>query len=286
MISARGAAFTVAGRDLVRDIDLDLAPGRLTVVIGPNGAGKSTLFRLLTGELAPTRGSITAEERDIRSLAAHALSRLRAVVPQQTVLAFPFSASEVVELGVTVPGLMPPGARARQLALSLLARVGLRPLADRHYTTLSGGERQRVHIARALAQLDAADTAATRRGLDSNRSTLLVDEPTSNLDIAHQLIVLEELRQQATKGRAVLAVLHDLNLSAANADEILLLSQGRQLARGKPTEVLTDSLLSAAYGCDIRLNTVPAPGVPFLLPQSCAITPSDVRANAATRASA
>jgi iron complex transport system ATP-binding protein len=277
MISAQGVEFAVAGRHLVRDIALDLVPGRLTVVIGPNGAGKSTLFRLLTGELHPTGGTVTVGGRDVRSLAAHSLARLRAVVPQQTILAFPFSVSEVVELGVTVPGLMPAGAKARQLALSILARVGLRALADRAYTTLSGGERQRVHIARALAQLDASALAASRQDQGSKPLTLLVDEPTSSLDIAHQLIVLDELKHQAALGRAVLAVLHDLNLSAANADEILLLSEGRQLARGKPGDVLTDALLSAAYGCNIRLNAIPGPGVPFLLPQSCHITMTGMR---------
>lgn len=282
MISAQGVAFAVAGRHLIRDIDLTLVPGRLTVVIGPNGAGKSTLFKLLTGELVPTNGSVTAGGRNIRSLPALAMARLRAVVPQHTLLAFPFSVSEVVELGVTVPGLMPSGSRARQLALTMLLRVGLRPLADRPYTTLSGGERQRVHIARALAQLQASDVAAARHGVKPDPSALLVDEPTSSLDIAHQLIVLRELREQAVMGRAVLAVLHDLNLSAANADEILLLSDGRQLARGKPSEVLTDALLSTAYGCDIRLNAVPPPGVPFLLPQSCGVGTSEL--NGDTRA--
>jgi iron complex transport system ATP-binding protein len=278
MISAQGVTFGVASRHLVRDIDLDLAPGRLTVVIGPNGAGKSTLFRLLTGELRPTAGKVTVAGRDVQSLAAHALARLRAVVPQQTLLAFPFSVCEVVELGVTVPGLMSSGPGARHLALSMLMRLGLRALADRPYTTLSGGERQRVHIARALAQLEASDRAASRQRVAPDPSTLLVDEPTSSLDIAHQLIVLQELKRQAASGRAVLAVLHDLNLSAANADEILLLSEGRQLARGKPADVLTDGLLSAAYCCEISLNTVPAPGIPFLLPQSCRVGANDMAA--------
>src|SRR5690606_28018167 len=106
----------------------------------------------------------------------------RAVVPQHTVLAFPFSVAEVVELGMTVPGLIPSGSRARALTLAMLGRVGLRSLAERAYTTLSGGERQRVHIARALAQLEAAERISRR---DSVRPapTLFVDEPTSSLDI-------------------------------------------------------------------------------------------------------
>lgn len=268
MIRARGATFRIAGRMLVGDIDLDLVPGRLTVVIGPNGAGKSTLFRLLTGEISPTEGQITYGDAALGKLSAFEAARLRAVVPQHTQLAFPFSVVEVAELGVTVPGLMPAGGKSRALALAMLGRVGLRHLADRAYTTLSGGERQRVHIARAFVQLGAAESVAKRRG-EPQVSTLFVDEPTSSLDIAHQLLVLDELRREAAGGRAVLAVLHDLNLAAANADEILLLSEGRQLARGSPSAVLTDETLSMAYGCEIRLNITPPKGVPYLLPQVC-----------------
>lgn len=274
MIEAQGAGYAVNGRSLVHDISLQLVPGRLTVVIGPNGAGKSTLFRLLTGELRPTSGNIAIGGQDARALSAHALSRVRAVVPQHTNLAFPFSVCEVVELGVTVPGLMGAGPKTQRLALAMLDRVGLQGLARRMYPSLSGGERQRVHIARALIQLEAVESNAALLGLPPPAPTLFVDEPTSSLDIAHQLVVLDELRTQAALGRPVLAVLHDLNLSAAHADEIVLLSEGRMLARGTPADVFTDALLSHAYGCDIRLNTAPRAGVPFLLPQVCGAKPS------------
>ncbi|MFV0296425.1 MAG: heme ABC transporter ATP-binding protein [Hyphomicrobiaceae bacterium] len=270
MIGADGVSYAVGGRFLVQDVDLEVTPGRLTVVIGPNGAGKSTLFRLLTGELKPTSGCVAVASRDVRSLGAFAMARLRAVVPQHTALAFPFVTAEVVELGMTVSGLMPPGRQARGLVMQMLDRVGLLPLAERAYMTLSGGERQRVHIARALAQLSAADRFAASCGAGIGSTlTLFVDEPTSSLDIAHQLVVLEELKREAASGRAVLAVLHDLNLTAANADEVILLSQGRALARGRPDEVLCDDVLSEAYGCDIRLNVAPPAGEPFLLPQVC-----------------
>lgn len=273
MIAARAVSLAVSGRHLVRAIDLDVRPGRLTVIIGPNGAGKSTLFRLLTGEIAPTAGQVTVGGEDIKRRTAFDMARVRAVVPQHTMLAFPFAVSEVVELGVTVPGLMPAGPRARRLALSMLDRVGLRALADRAYTTLSGGERQRVHIARALTQLAAADRVNRHEEWESLSSTLFVDEPTSSLDIAHQLVVVEELKREAAAGRAVLAVLHDLNLAAANADEIVLLADGRQLARGAPSDVMRDALLSMAYGCEVRLNRTPGGRVPFLLPQVCSAAP-------------
>src|SRR5690606_20965938 len=152
----------------------------------PNGAGKSTLLRLLTGELKPTSGHILIGDRDLRSLSADQLARCRAVLAQHTALAFPFTALEVVLLGITVPGLQGGTDSARHLALATLERLGLERLAGQSCTTLSGGERQRVHMARALCQLECARTPPTD-------TVLLVDEPTSSLDIGHQLLVLDEL---------------------------------------------------------------------------------------------
>lgn len=186
------------------------------------------------------------------------------MVPQHTQLAFPFTVIEVVQLGVTVPGLMTHGQRTQRLAEVMLDRVGLLELADRSYPSLSGGERQRVHIARALCQLEATPH-------DDGPLALLVDEPTSSLDIAHQLGVLHELKAQAKRGRIVIAVLHDLNLSAVFADDILLLSKGRQLGFGTPAQVLDDKILSSAYHCQVRLNVVPQGEGVFVLPQACGI---------------
>jgi iron complex transport system ATP-binding protein len=262
MISTFELGYSAGGRWLLDGIGITLQPGRLVVVIGPNGAGKSTLLRLLTGEIRPSRGKVLLGDLDIASIRPVELARLRAVVPQHTLLAFPFSVIEVVELGVTVPGLLPASGRVRRLALDMLERVDLSALANRHYPSLSGGERQRVHFARALAQLAASGGAASEQAL-------LVDEPTSSLDIAHQLSVLEELKAQAARGRAVVAVLHDLNLAAAYADDILLLSEGRALAFGAPDRVLQNEILSAAYRCGVRINTVPELGRPFVLPQAC-----------------
>ena len=266
MMQAEAVSYVVGGRKLIDNVTLGLKPGRLVVIVGPNGAGKSPLLRMMTGELKPTSGRITCEGQDIAGMSADALARRRAVVVQHSVLAFPFTVLEVVLLGITVPGLQPPSRSARQSAITMLERLGLSHLTDRVYTNLSGGERQRVHIARALCQLEAARIAP-------EESVLFVDEPTSSLDIAHQIVVLQELRRQAAEGRAVLAVLHDLNLAAGYADQIQLLSDGRTLASGPAAEVLTDRLLSEAFRCSVRMNTPPMNGIPFMLPQSCSIGP-------------
>jgi iron complex transport system ATP-binding protein len=133
-------------------------------------------------------------------------------------------------------------------------------LAGRLYVHLSGGERQRVHIARALSQLAAA---AGRAG---ETRCFLLDEPTSSLDLAHQSLVLTAIHEQARRGLAVVAVFHDLNLAVALADELVLLERGRVMAAGPASEVIRDDLLSAAYGCQVRINRTPREGRPFVLP--------------------
>lgn len=262
MLAARGVWVTIGGHSLLAGIDMEVAPGRVAALIGPNGAGKSTLLRVLSGEIAPTRGEARLGGQTLSTFAASDLARRRAVVPQASAVAFPFTVREVVMLGMTVPGFPLPGTAAVDRSEEALDAVGLVPFADRLYSTLSGGERQRVHIARALCQLAAAP------GRENEARCLLLDEPTASLDLAHQAYVLAAIRRQARLGRIVLTILHDLNLAAAVADHIVLLAGGRVAAAGPPQEVLRDDLLSAAYGCQVAANCVPRNGRPFVLPPS------------------
>jgi len=266
MLEARDITVTIDGSALLRRVSLAAPDGRVLVLIGPNGAGKSTLLRVLCGELLPSQGEVLLDGRPLRSYRAAELARRRAVVPQSSQLSFPFTALEVAMLGATVPGFEVSTASAARSALEALDAVGLSPLANRLYVHLSGGERQRVHIARALCQL----AAPTVRG--SGARCLLLDEPTANLDLAHQTLVLEAARRQAQQGVGVVAVMHDLNLAAALADEVALLVRGEVVARGPAGEVLRHELLSAAYGCEVLPNRTPGAGRPFVLPPA-ALTP-------------
>ena len=260
MLQARDVTYAVHGHTLVDGVDLDVRPGHIVALIGPNGAGKSTLLRMLAGELRPTGGSVLLDGHNLKSLTAAQLARQRCVVPQASALAFPFTVLEVAMLGVSVPGFDTAPAHAKTTTLDALAAVGLRGLANRLYVHLSGGERQRVHIARALSQL----TATSRHACETR--CLLLDEPTSSLDLAHQALVLAAIQREARAGVAIAAVLHDLNLAAAVANELVLLERGRVMAAGPPADVLTDELLSAAYGCRVHTNRTPAEGKPFVLP--------------------
>jgi len=260
MLQLQRAGYGANGWVMMAEVELRLVPGKLVVVVGPNGAGKSTLLRVLAGELPPTSGQALIDGRPISSLSASELSRRRAVVSQSTQLSFPFTVREVVLLGATVPGFSSPRPAIEAAASEALAAIGLSGFGGRLFTQLSGGERQRVHIARALLQLAAAD------GGRSQPAALLLDEPTANLDLAHQVTVLREARRQARSGRVVLAILHDLNLAASYADEMVIMSRGRIAAQGKPVDVMRYALLSEVYGCPVRTNELPTNGVPFVLP--------------------
>jgi iron complex transport system ATP-binding protein len=258
MIELQAITIKRGGRTLIGDVSATFRRGVVAAILGPNGAGKSTLIKGLTGEWPPSSGRVLFDNEDISRVPAARLAGRRAVVSQSTSLSFPFKVIEVVMLGMTVPGFgLPSDTR---LALDALSAVGLDDFADRNYTQLSGGERQRVHIARAVCQLEAGRSQA------SGPSALILDEPTSNLDFAHQALVLKMLREQAAGGRAVVVVLHDLNLAATWADEVVLMTRGCIYAKGQPQDVFTDETLSAAYGCVIRANAVPTDGRTFVLP--------------------
>ena len=260
MLKTRGVWVEPGGHPLLRGVDVDAAPGRVTVLIGPNGAGKTTLLRVLSGEITPSRGEACLDGEPLGSFSAAELARRRAVVPQASAVAFPFTVREVVMLGVTVPGLSPPDAARCEHVDAALDSMGLMPFAHRLYPTLSGGERQRVHVARALCQL----AAAPRRRAETR--CFLLDEPTASLDLGHLGQVLRAMRRQADQGHVVLAILHDLNLAAAIADHLVLLTEGGVARAGPPPEVLRDDILSASYGCRVAANRVPENGRPFVLP--------------------
>ncbi len=246
-------------------VDAAFEVGRLTVILGPNGAGKSTLLKVASGEWRPSQGSIELDGKSLQSYTAMELARRRAVVPQATQLSFPFTALQVVLLGKSVPGFGPPSDATP--ALLALHDVGLRGYENRVYTRMSGGERQRVHLARALCQLRSCPVPP------GCSQALLLNEPTASLDPAHQVLTLSLLQRLARQGTAVAIVMHDLNLAAAWAEHVILMSNGRIVATGPPGTVLSDDLLGLAYACTMRVGQIPIDGKVFVLPHNTIIEP-------------
>lgn len=276
MLEATDIRARLAGREVLQGITLAAAPGSLTAIIGPNGSGKTTLIRCLTGDLActgqvrlnglpVTRGAGGAGRRGGAAAAARRLAGLRAVLAQETHVAFPFTVEEIVRMGqmagsCVAPDSSAPDLPAPDLPSRALAEVGLAGYGGRDYQALSGGERQRVQLARVLVQVWQPT------GPDGAR-WLFLDEPVSSLDIGHQLQVMRIARSFADRGGGVVAVMHDLNLSAMFADRLALIHHGRLLAAGPPAAVLSEANLARAYGCPIRINRAPESG-PWLLPQA------------------
>ena len=244
-------------RIILDDVSIRAEPGEFTVIVGPNGSGKTTLMRALTGEL-PYEGSITLTGQEIGGLAPDRLALRRGVLPQSTNLAFPFTVAEVIRIGCEASG-----ARAPDLIPMALAAVGLPGFAGRFYQELSGGEQQRVQLARVLAQV-------WQPVGDTGPSWLFLDEPVSSLDIAHQLGIMRLAADYASRGGGVLAVMHDLNLTALFAQRVILMHQGQVVAQGAPDAVFTDRLLSYAYDCAIQVNAAPPDGI-WILPQAAGL---------------
>lgn len=246
-----GISYEVGISRILQDIDLDVRYGRVLALVGPNGAGKSTLLSLLAGDATPTKGRIELDGRLLSEWSAHDLATTRAVLLQSNAVAFSFTAREVVEMG-RAPWRDATEEEDTRAVKEALEEADVAALAHRAFSSLSGGERARVSLARVLAQ----DTRI-----------LMLDEPTAALDLRHQEDVLRIARSLADRGRAVIAVLHDLSLAGAYADDVAMLSRGRLVAHGSPTEVFTEERVEEVYETPVRVMTDPDTGRPIVLPR-------------------
>ncbi len=256
MLRAEGITVTLGKHAVLRDLAFAAAPGQLTAVVGPNGSGKTTLLRVLTGEIRGA-GRVTLDGEDMARLAPWRLALRRAVLPQVARLAFPFTLREVVAMGLAAGA----SAGRPEVIAAALGAVDLAARGAAAFGTLSGGEQARGHLARALAQV-------WEPVAEGRPAWLLLDEPVASLDIGHQLLVMRRVAAYARAGGGVVAVMHDLNLTAMFADRVFLLDAGGVAAAGTPSEVLTDGLLSRAYRAGLRVNRAPPDGQVFLLPQA------------------
>ena len=261
VFDVRDATVVRSGRALIHGVTLAVDAGEMLAVLGENGAGKSTLLRLLAGDFAPDAGSVALNGRPLAAWSDLDQARQRAVMPQQTSVAFDFTALEIVLLGRSPHDGGHPGPRDRAIAEDAMRRVDALQFAARRHATLSGGERARVMLARALAQVLGVEA----RGSGLSRA-LLLDEPSAALDVAHQHAVFKALREVARSERlAVVVVLHDLNLAATFADRVALLKDGRLLAQGGVDETMTESLLSVCFSVPMRRIAHPSRKVPWLV---------------------
>src|SRR4051812_17828976 len=241
-------------RAAIQNVSIDIDRGALVGILGPNGSGKTTLLRLLAGTLAPDAGRVLLDGVDVRSLARGALARRFAVVPQETQLAFEYTALEIALMG-RYPHLGAfeiEGPDDLESALASLDATGTRDLAERRFQSLSGGEKQRVVIASALAQLDTRRRDRSAGGAEQPGAVLLLDEPTASLDLRYQIEIGTLVRKlHDEQDVSIVLTTHDVHFARAVCDEIVLLREGRILARGPAADVLTIARLNELYGIDV-----------------------------------
>jgi ABC-type cobalamin/Fe3+-siderophores transport system ATPase subunit len=254
MLKIDNLSVSYGSRRVLHNVSLNVQSGEVAALIGPNGAGKSTLVRAVSGVIPVDGGTVRTNGTDLLALPPMQRARHLAVVPQAVSLPPAFSVWETVLLGRTpyLNFLGQTSAADEDIARRALVRVDALDLAERRVGELSGGEQQRVLLARALAQ---------------STPILLLDEPTSNLDLHYQVSFMEMVRSLAKQDHlAVLVALHDLNLAARYADSVALLVNGEIKAAGSPRQVLTQELISEAYHLPVQVVPHPFADAPLVLP--------------------
>ncbi|KQP71138.1 iron dicitrate ABC transporter ATP-binding protein [Microbacterium sp. Leaf288] len=254
-LSAEGLTLSYGDRTIVEGLDLVIPPGRITAIVGANGCGKSTLLRALARLISPREGQVILDGKALHGRATKEIARTLGLLPQ----------SPIAPEGIAVADLVGRGRHPHQKLLArwsshdyevvaqALAATGIEDLADRSVDELSGGQRQRAWIAMALAQ---------------ETDILLLDEPTTFLDVAHQVEVLDLLTDlNRDRGTTIVMVLHDMNLAARYADHLFALRSGRVVASGAPGEVMTGELIREVFDLDALVVPDPVSGAPIVLPR-------------------
>jgi len=253
-LDAEGLVLAYGDRTVIDGLDLTIAAGRVTAIVGPNACGKSTLLRALARLLAPKAGHVLLDGKALHRQPSKEVARTLGLLPQSPIAPEGIAVSDLVGRGRNPhQGMFSRwSARDDEAVATALEATATTDLADRAIDELSGGQRQRVWIAMALAQ---------------ETDILLLDEPTTFLDVAHQVEVLDLLTDlNQTRGTAIVMVLHDLNLAARYADELVAVRDGRVQAQGAPGEIVTAELVEAVFGLKSLVIADPVSGSPLVLP--------------------
>jgi iron complex transport system ATP-binding protein len=255
VITAHNIEFGYGGTPVINGLSLEVMKGEFVGLVGPNGSGKSTLLKLMQGILKPAVGRIELCGIQLSSMTTKDIAQLVTLVPQDTTIDFAFSSREIVAMGRTpYSGRFSPASTADiELINNALQVTKTEELSERLINELSGGERQRVHIARALAQ---------------ETEIILLDEPTSNLDLSHQLETLQLINSLVQENRSAIAAIHDLSLAARFCNRIVMMVKGEIVADGSPEEVLTEHNLSMYFNIQAHVFYEEAIGGLVILPIS------------------
>ena len=262
MYKVSDISLSLHGKKILCDINLTLRPGRFVAVVGPNGAGKSSLLKVMAQEYTNYIGSIVINKKASKAYGPKELSHVRAVLSQQSSVQFQFTAEQIILLGrhahLTTKG------ENLKIAEEVMSLTDTFRLRERIYPTLSGGEKQRIQFARVLAQV-WEDTGFPRY--------ILLDEPTSSLDIAQQQNMFGLAKSICERNIGILAIVHDLNQAVQYADELYFLRNGKIIASGEPHDVFTKANIEETFCCHVNIYHDPCSNCPYIIPERTSNTP-------------
>lgn len=255
MYEAIDISLRVSQRYIVRNVNLTIVPGKFTAVVGPNGAGKSSLLKMLSNEHQGYSGKVLVNGDAIKHFTPKTLSQTRAVMSQHFNLQFAFTVRQVVAFGRH--GHSATAKENDRIIEEVMSVTGITIFSDRNYLTLSGGEKQRVQLARVLCQV-WEETPHPRY--------ILLDEPTSNMDIAQQQFMFSLVKRVCDRNIGVLAIVHDLNLAVQYADTLCMMRNGELIDSGNAYDVFTKDNIQRTFGCTVNIHCDPYSNCPFVIP--------------------
>lgn len=258
MIAAHHLSLTINGRSLLKDVSLNIQPGLFTAIAGPNGAGKTSLLKILSRESTQYKGELSINGTPASKYNAADLSRVRSVLPQSSHLQFPFTVQQIVEMGRHYQSSP---EQTKNVLEEVMKLTDIEGWNERNYLTLSGGEQQRVQLARVLAQVWE---------VKSYPRYILLDEPTSSLDIAQQQMIFGLVKLACDRNIGVMAIVHDLNQVAQFADNLYFLKEGKVVAQGGIKEVFTKDNIEETFCCRVNVYHDPCTNCPYIVPDRTA----------------
>ena len=249
-LNLKSVSLKLDNRQILKDISLEINESEIVSVIGPNGAGKSTLLNVLTGDITPDSGDTIYDNRQLNKISIQERAFTRSVMSQMQTLVFNFNVKDVIEMGWLQRGNSDFSSNFTMAFEAVTTECNVHNLIHRKFNSLSGGEQRRVHFARTLLQL-------WRPSQSNDPRYLLLDEPTANLDLSSEMLLMNILKARASSNVGILVILHDLNLASHFADKIAIMKDGEIKAFGKPEEIMKDNFLTSIYEVPITVKYEP-----------------------------
>ena len=249
-LNLESVSVRLDNRQILKDVSLEINEAEIVSVIGPNGAGKSTLLNVLTGDINPDSGKIVYDNKQLKQISIQERAFTRSVMSQMQTLVFNFIVKDVIEMGWLQRGNSDFSNNFSMAFENVTKECNVHNLIHRKFNSLSGGEQRRVHFARTLLQL-------WRPSESNDPRYLLLDEPTANLDLSSEMLLMNILKKRASMNVGILVILHDLNLASHFSDKIAIIKDGELMAFGEPEKIMEDAFLTSIYEVPIKVKYDP-----------------------------